>query len=115
MSEPTVYIIDRVVLRPGCAQDFISAYVEEYVPRSRQRGLELDRLLVSPPVWIADESNVVTAVWAVAGPAGWWKAAIGARYDPESAEWWARMEPLILERTRSSAAETADVEALCRV
>lgn len=115
MTDPTVHIIDRVTLRPGRGKEFVDAYLSGYVPRAQARGLTLDQLLVSPPVWMDDEPNVVTSIWSAAGPAGWWKAAIEARYDPESAGWWARMEPLVLERTRSSAAAATDVEALCDV
>lgn len=115
MTDPTVHIIDRVEARPGCGREFVDAYLAEYVPRARARGLTLDRLLVSPPVWMDDEPTVITAIWSAAGPAGWWKAAIDARYDPESAGWWDRVAPFVRERTRSSAAAVTDVEALCDV
>ena len=115
MTEPTVHIIDRVEVRPGHGREFVDAYLADYAPRARDRGLTLDRILVSPPVWMDDEPNVVTAIWSAAGPAGWWRAAIDARYDPESAGWWERMAPLVLTRTRSSAAAATDVEALCDV
>lgn len=115
MTDPTVHIIDRVEVRPGRGQEFVDAYLADYVPRAEARGLTLDHLLVSPPVWIDGEPNVVTAVWSTDGPAGWWKAAVAARYDPESGGWWERMAPLIVDRTRSSAAEAADIRTLCDV
>lgn len=115
MTEPTVHVIDRVEVRPGHGQEFVEAYLAEYVPRAQARGLALAHVLVSPPVWIDGEPSVVTAIWSVDGPAGWWGAAIAGRYDPESAAWWARMEHLILGRTRSSAAEATDIHVLCDV
>lgn len=115
MSDPTVHIIDRVEVRPGHGQEFVDAYLSEYVPRARARGLALAHVLVSPPVWIDDEPTVVTAIWSADGPPGWWKAAIAGRYDPESAGWWERMDHLISERTRSSAAAATDIRALCDV
>lgn len=115
MTEPSISIVDRVELRPGHARAFIDAYRSEYLPRAEARGLVLDRFLVSPPVWIDGEPNTVTAIWTADGPSGWWQAAIAGRYDPESAEWWARMAPHVLGRSRSSAADVADVEGLCDV
>lgn len=115
MTEPTVHIIDRVEVRPGHGREFVDAYLSDYVPRARSRGLELDRLLISPPVWIDGEPTVMTAIWSTAGPSGWWQAAIAGRYDPESGGWWERMSPLILDRTRTSAAEATDIGALCDV
>lgn len=115
MTDPSVHIIDRVEVRPGHGQEFVDAYLAEYVPRAEARGLTLDHVLVSPPVWIDGEPNVVTAIWSADGTAGWWKASISARYDPESADWWTRMSPLILDRTRSSAAQAGDVRELCNV
>ena len=115
MTEPTVYVIDRVEVRPGHGQKFVEAYLAEYVPGAQARGLTLDHVLVSPPVFIAGEPTVVTAIWSAEGPTGWWKAAIAGRYDPEPADWWARTGHLIVGRTRSSAAEATDIRALCDV
>lgn len=109
MTEPTIFLIDRVELRPGHAREFIAAYRDDYVPHAQARGLVLDRFLVSPPVWIDGEPNTFTAIWTAAGPSGWWKAAVDARYDPESTDWWVRMAPHILDRSRSSATDVADV------
>lgn len=115
MAEPTLYITDRVVLRPGSARAFIEAYLSAYAPQARDRGLTLERILVSPPAWIEGETNTVTATWTVSGPAGWWTAAVTARHDPAPAQWWASMAPMIVERTRSTGSRFEDVEGLCDV
>lgn len=115
MDEPTLYIIDRVVLRPGAARAFIDAYLTGYAPGARDRGLTLERILVSPPVWIEEETNTVTATWTVSGPVGWWAAAVGGRHDPAPAQWWESMASVIVERSRSMASRSEDVERLCDV
>ncbi|WP_280506375.1 hypothetical protein, partial [Nocardia farcinica] len=76
MDDRTLYIIDRVVLKPGTARAFLDAYLTGYVPGARERGLTLERILVSPPVWIEGEPNTVTATWTVRGPSEWWAAAV---------------------------------------
>ncbi|WP_280505483.1 hypothetical protein [Nocardia farcinica] len=115
MDEPTLYIIDRVVLRPGTARAFLDAYLTGYAPGARDRGLELERVLVSPPVCVEDETNTVTATWTVTGTAGWWAAAIAGRHDPAPARWWESMAPMIVERSRSMAGRAEDLEGLCDV
>lgn len=115
MSDHTIYLIDRVVLAPGSAQLFIDAYMNEYAPDARRRGLTLDRILVSPPVWIEGEAGTVTITWTVSGPGQWWAAALAARHDRGPAQWWDSVSPMIIERTRSMAAAAEDVEELTRV
>ena len=115
MDDHIIYVIDQVVLEPGRARTFIDAYLSDYAPRVRERGLTLERILVSPPVLIDGETNTVTVTWTAAGTRSWWAAAVSARHDPVPAQWWASMAPLIVERTRSMAAHAEDVEGLCNV
>ncbi|MGV9661890.1 hypothetical protein ACWDUL_02110 [Nocardia niigatensis] len=115
MSDSTIYIIDRIVLEPGKARAFIDAYLNEYAPGALARGLTLDRVLVSPPAWIDQESTVVTATWTVEGPQQWWAAALKGRHDPAYAQWWNSVSPMIIERDRSMAAAADAVEGLCNV
>ncbi len=112
MPDATIYIVDQVVVRPGRAPEFIDAYLHEYAPSARERGLTLDRVLVSPPAWIDGENNTVTATWTVSGPGDWWAAAVRGRHDPEPSRWWESVESMIVERTRSMAASADDVEKL---
>lgn len=114
-DDRTIYIIDRVVLEPGSARTFLDYYLNGYAPRARERGLRLDQILVSPPVWVDGETNTVTATWTVPGTATWWSAAISARHDPEPAQWWESMASMIVERSRSMASRAEDVEGLCSV
>jgi len=115
MADETIYVVDRVVTKPGCARKFVDAYVTEYVPGGRRRGMTLDRILVSPPIWFDDDSNTVTVTWTVDGVGAWWEMTRRGRRDPGLGEWWSKMEELILERSRSMAAEADDVEGLTDV
>ncbi|ANY22214.1 hypothetical protein [Gordonia terrae] len=115
MTGQTIYIVDRVVVNPGCAREFVEAYTRDYAPTARDRGMKLDRILLSPPVWFEDEANTVTATWTVDGQSQWWATAIKGRHDPAHAEWWTRVDHLIENRSRSMAAAVEDVEGLCNV
>lgn len=115
MSGARIHVVDRVVVEPGRAREFVDAYLQEYAPRARDAGLTLDRVLLSPPVWFEDESNTVTATWTVDGQTQWWQSAIARRFDPGVAQFWEKVAPLVSERSRSMAAGVDDVDGLCRV
>lgn len=102
-----VFVVDRVVTRPGCAQKFIDAYLAGYAPGARDRGMTLRDVVVSPPVWFEDRSNVVTATWTLPSPQDWWQMTWQGRPDPAVARWWDSITDLVVERSRE-VASTAD-------
>jgi hypothetical protein len=110
-----VYVVDRVVTRPGCAKDFIDCYLTEYAPGAGERGMTLRDVLVSPPIWFADQPNVVTITWSLPSAQAWWEMTWKGRPDPELARWWDNIGHLVMERDRSVAAAADDVDSLCDV
>lgn len=50
-------------------QKFVDEFRAGYLPNASRRNLTLDNILVSPPLWSADESNIVTITWTVEGTA----------------------------------------------
>ncbi|AQA20497.1 hypothetical protein BTZ20_4505 [Rhodococcus sp. MTM3W5.2] len=115
MAGEKVYVIDRVVTRPGRAREFVDAYLAEYAPGARGRGMALEHVLVSPPIWFDDESNTITATWTLDGAEGWWQMTWQGRPDPTLGQWWTRMDELVLERTRTMASAAQDVDGLTDV
>lgn len=115
MPNGEVFVIDRVVTKPGRAREFIDAYVAEYAPGARARGMSLRNILVSPPIWYATEPNTVTITWALPSPQAWWEMTWKGRPDPGLGAWWDDVDELIIERDRSAAAAYDDVERLCDV
>lgn len=109
----TVYVIDRVVTKPGQARVFVDRYLAEYAPGARSRGMTLERVLVSLPIWFDDRSNTVTVTWSLPGPQAWWQMTWRGRPDPTLGEWWSQISELVEERTRSVAAAADDVDILC--
>jgi hypothetical protein len=110
-----VYVIDRVVTRPGCARRFVDTYLTEYAPGARQRGMTLRDVLVSPPIWFDDQTNTVTITWSLASPQAWWEMTWQGRPDPALGPWWAGVAALIEHRSRSVAATADDVDTMCDV
>ncbi|BBX46601.1 hypothetical protein GCM10009641_42460 [Mycobacterium cookii] len=115
MADGRVFVIDRVVTKAGCARQFVDAYLADYAPGARARGMTLRDVLVSPPIWSEDQVNTVTVIWTLPGPQAWWEMTWKGRPDPALGEWWSRISDLVDERTRSVAAATADVDVLCDV
>lgn len=115
MTGEKVYLVDRVVTRPGGARAFVDAYLAEYAPGAQARGMTLDQILVSPPMWLDEDSNTITATWTLDDVAAVWGMIRAGRGDPSLGQWWSRMAPLILERTRSMSAAAADIDGLNRI
>lgn len=105
-----VFVIDRVVTAPGCAQEFIDAYLARYAPGARDRGMTLRDVLVSPPIWFDDWSNVVTITWTLPSPQAWWQMTWQGRPDQTLAQWWDSVADLVVERDRSVASAAEDVD-----
>jgi hypothetical protein len=115
MASGEVFVIDRVRTQPGCARRFVDAYLAEYAPGARERGMALRDVLVSPPIWFDDAVNVVTITWVLPDAQAWWEMTWKGRPDPKLGEWWSRISELIVERSRSFAAAADDVDGLCDV
>lgn len=118
MADGEVFVVDRVVTRPGCARRFVDTYLAEYAPGARERGMTLRDVLVSPPIWF-DESeeqvNTVIITWTLPSAQAWWQMTWKGRPDPALGEWWTHVGALVIERSRSLAAAAADVDGLCDV
>lgn len=118
MADGEIFVIDRVVTKPGCARRFVDAYLAEYAPGARERGMTLRDVLVSPPIWF-DEStalpNTVTITWTLRDAPSWWQMTWKGRPDPAVGEWWSRIGELVQERSRTFAACADDVDRLCDV
>lgn len=115
MADGRVYVIDRVVTRPGCAREFVDAYLSDYAPGARSRGMSLQHMLVSPPVWLAEGTNTVTAIWSLPSARAWWEMTWQGRPDAALGQWWSQIAELVMERTRSVSATADDVDGLCDV
>lgn len=115
MAEGEVFVIDRVVSRPGRAREFIDKYLAEYAPGARERGMTLRSLLVSPPIWYEDQPNIVTVTWSLPSAHAWWEMTWKGRPNPQLGAWWDSVDALILQRDRTAAAAYEDIERLCDV
>lgn len=115
MADGEIFVIDRVVTRPGCAKSFVDAYLAGYAPGARERGMTLRDVLVSPPIWFVDQPNTITITWTLPSAQAWWEMTWKGRPDQALAEWWDGVAALVSARSRSAAAAAGDVDRLCDV
>lgn len=110
---PLLYIVDDVMVKPGTGEAFLEAYMARYAPGAQARGLKLVYRLVSPPVWLRDQSNRLLFVWAGTGAADIWASKFAGRTDPLLAAWWENeAAPYIESRSRAIFSDPADIGAL---
>jgi hypothetical protein len=93
-----IYILDEVKPKPGGVEAYRAAYLAEYAPGARARGMTLEAVRLDPPVELAEGGNVLSFLWSVPDVQGWWKMRIGS--DAEKGAWWARSEELAVSRAR---------------
>lgn len=115
MTNETIYVVDEIVARPGEARAFLNAYMERYAPGARARGLVLERVLLSPPLWLEEQSNTLTITWTLQGVPAWWQMSLQARPDPAVASWWTEVDDMVVSRKRLFMSSIEDVEVLSDV
>jgi hypothetical protein len=114
-STQTAYVLDEITAKPGKAKALLETYLSDYAPAARERGMVLDRVLVSPPLWMDEQPNTLHITWTIAGAPGFWSMSHQGRRNPAVRAFWDSVEPLIETRSRRFLAASADVEAMCDV
>lgn len=109
---PTIYIVDRIITRPGEGQAIYDEYQEKIVPWGQAHGGELVSALVAPPIWLPMDSNVLSFTWKVAGVGGSWFFD-GDRFDIYDT--WTDLRERVVEQDRSYFADPTDFEELANV
>lgn len=113
---PTVLVIDRCVTKPGDGEAFLNDYLATYAPIAEGLGAELVDTLVAPPLWLAEDSNVLMFMWRVAGVGGSWGIAGARNACPEEyLAWCDEMRDRLVDYDRSYFSAPQDMEVLCNV
>ena len=111
----TIYIVDDMLAAPGQGQALLALYRDHYMPAAEARGMVLDRIVVSPPMWLDEGENRLLATWTVDGAGGWWQQAGASRFNPAVAQFWVDAKPLMASHDRYFGCTAADVESLSHV
>lgn len=111
----SIQAVDEIVAKPGEGKALLEDYLARYAPGARERGMMLEQILVSPPMWLDDQSNTLTFRWSLAGAGAWWQMRFVGGNDPAVAAWWAEVDTRAVSRRRFFAAAPGDIESLCDV
>ncbi|HET6524364.1 hypothetical protein [Sphingopyxis sp.] len=114
-AAPMVHAIDEIVAKPGEGKALLDDYLARYAPGARARGMVLEQCLVSPPMWLDDQSNTLVFRWSLAGPGAWWQMRFVGGNNPDIGAWWAEVDARAVSRRRFFAAAPDDIESLCDV
>ena len=93
-----IYILDEVEPKPGGVEAYRRAYLMEYAPAARGRGMTLEAVRLSPPVELAEGGNTLSFLWSVPDVKAWWAMRLGGEAD--KAAWWTRSAELATARSR---------------
>jgi hypothetical protein len=115
VHDETIYILDEMTAKPGQAEALLAAYMADYVPAARERGMTLIHRWVTPPLWLKAQSNTLHVIWTVQGAKSWWRMSFIGRRDPAVAGWWENAAPMIESRRRCFLADADDLESLADV
>jgi hypothetical protein len=118
-----VYIFDEITVSEGEGARMRKAYLDDYAPSARKRGMTLEGAWRSPPVELEDRAVTLHFLWSVADVGAWWAMRLGAaRADPsqdvplasnaDKLRWWQWVDNIAISRKRTfmrDLEETSDV------
>jgi hypothetical protein len=102
-----VFILDEIVVKPGLASRYRSAYRERYMPGAERRKMRLEGAWQSPPGTDFEElSTTLYYLWSVEGAEGWWAMRLSRRLDGsddrfDKHAWWQESDQMTLGRKRT--------------
>jgi hypothetical protein len=111
----TIYILDEVTPKAGRGEAFLAAYMTQYAPKARERGMTLVHSWVTPPLWLKEQSNTLYIIWSVQGARSWGQMSFVGRRDPAVAGWWEEAEAMIEHRRRCFLSDVSELESLSHV
>lgn len=98
-----IIVKDEVWPLAGMVEAYRDAYLSDYAPSARERGMTLEAVLLSPPLLLAEGGNCLTFVWSLEDAAAFWAmrfAAYGAKQT-----WWEEGAQMARRQTRTFHAD----------
>lgn len=97
-ADGPIHILDEIVVRPGLADAYRDAYIAEYAPLAKARGMTLVSLLRTPVAEIAGAPATFFIHWTVPDARAWW--AMRVRDIDAKTDWWAGAAAMTISRRR---------------
>lgn len=114
-----IYIFDEITVSVDASAELRAAYLGEYAPAARRRGMTLEGAWRSPPLEVPGRQVTLHFLWSVPDVARWWGMRVsGGQVDPESGQpadgdeektrWWAWVDAIATHRKRTFMTDMAD-------
>lgn len=115
-EENVVYIVDRLVAKPGDGKAVLDDFMANMKPLIEGAGWTFKRATVSPALWLDTDSNIIEIEWTMADIVqAAWAYSSGTRYNPEYVQWWAAMSDRLVSHDRVYSASESYMEVLNNV
>jgi hypothetical protein len=107
-----VYIFDEIVVAQQDYGELRAAYLDQYVPSARLRGMTLDGAWSSPPIELPNRAMTLHFLWSVPDVSAWWAMRLSSARtqadldvpidgDEEKRRWWQYVDNMAISRKRT--------------
>jgi len=113
-----IFIFDEIIVLHAHLARLRSAYLEQYAPVARARGMTLEGAWRSPPIDLPDRASTLHFLWSVPNVGAWWKMRAGARAagdvdapaesHEDKARWWSFVDSIAIGRKRTFMTDASD-------
>lgn len=94
-----IIVLDEAWPLPGQVEAYRDAYLADYAPGARQRGMTLEAVLLSPPFILAEGGNRLAFVWSLPDIPAFWQMRFTE--DAGKQAWWDRGATMTHRQERS--------------
>lgn len=112
-EENIIYIVDRLVTKPGEGKAVYDDFMENMKPLIEEGGWEFKRATVSPAMWLDTDSNIIEIEWTMPDivQAAWFYSST-TRYNPVYVQWWTDIRDHLVSNDRVYSAPESYMEVL---
>lgn len=112
-EENVIYIVDRLVTKPGEGKAVYDNFMENMKPLIEGAGWKFKRATVAPAMWLDTDSNIIEIEWTMADIVQEaWAYSSGTRYNPEYVQWWTEIRDQLVSNSRVYSAPESYMEVL---
>lgn len=101
-----IYVYDEIAVPHTRWKQLRGAYLEQYVPGARARGMTLEGAWRSPPIDLPDRASTLHFLWSLPDAAAWWKMRLDA--IEEKTRWWSFVDSIAVSRKRTVMIDAMD-------
>jgi hypothetical protein len=117
-----IYIFDEIVVQEPRSSELSQAYIRQYAPAARSRGMTLEAAWRSPALKLEGRTSTLHFLWSVPNVGGWWQMRLGAaRANPEldvamegeddKTTWWRFVDIIAQSRKRTFMVDLAQTNS----